>query len=75
MVSRLKDGVLRLEAALERLDRALAARASADDGERAALRAELDAALRRNEEMGTLTDRVADRLDRAAGRAASLLES
>ena len=75
MVSRLKDGVLRLEAALERLDRALAARASADDGERAALRAELDAALRRNEEMGALTDRVAERLDRAAGRAASLLES
>ena len=74
-MSRLEDGVLRLEAALERLDRALAARGSADDGERAALRADLDAALRRNEKMGALTDQVAERLDRAAGRAASLLES
>ncbi len=74
-MSRVEDGVLRLEAALERLDRALVARGSADDGERAGLRAELDAALRRNEEMGALTDQVAERLDRAAGRAASLLES
>ncbi len=74
-MSRLEDGVLRLEAALARLDRALAARGSADDGERAALRAELDAALRRNEETGVLNEQVAERLDRAAGRVASILES
>ncbi len=74
-MSRLEDSVLRREAALALLDRALAARGSVDDGEGTALRAELDAALRRNEEMGALTDRVAERLDRAAGRAASLLES
>ncbi len=74
-MSRLEDGVLRLETALARLDRALAARGSAGDGERAALRAELNAALRRNEEMGALTDKLAERLDRAAGRAAALLES
>ena len=74
-MSRLEDGVLRLEAALERLDRALAARGSADHGKRAALRAQLDAALRRNEEIGALADQAAERLDRAAGRAASLLES
>ena len=71
-MSRTQEAAQRLEAAFERLERALAAGESSGLAE---LRAELDDALKRNRELDKATDQVAERLDRVLGRVNAILES
>lgn len=71
-MSRKDEAAQRLEAAFERLERALAAGESSGLAE---LRAELGEALERNREVGQVADQVAERLDGALGRVNAILES
>ena len=74
-MSRLEEAVQRLEAAIGRLDRALAAGGESGGADIAALRHELEAIQRRNREVEAVADQVARRLDQAVGRVTAILES
>lgn len=74
-MSRVEDAIQRLNAALDRLDKVVEARGGARHGDAGRLRAALDDARRRNEEVGALADQVATRVDRAVRRVDSILES
>ncbi len=79
-MSRVEEAVEKLEAAIKRLDGVLPAGGApggkeVGGGEVDSLRAELEAVHRRNREVETVADQVAERLGQAVGRVTAILES
>jgi prefoldin subunit 5 len=71
----LREAVSQLDTAIKHLEQALESGGDTDDAEGARWRAALDDAKRRNDELTTVTDQVAQRLDRAVSRVTAILES
>jgi hypothetical protein len=71
----LREAVSQLDAAIQHLEQALDASASSDDPATAQLRASLDEASSRNEELSAVAEQVAVRLDRAVAQVTAILES
>ena len=74
-MSRLKEAVEKLEAAIERLDGVLPAGGAPGGGEVDSLRTDLEAVHRRNREVEAVADQVAERLGQAVDRVNAILES
>ena len=74
-MSRLTDATERLEAAIERLDRALVARAGGNGPEGEELRAALEQAEAEKASLEQRTSRISQRLDGAIERLKTVLEA
>ena len=76
----LREAVAQLDSAIEHLEQALESGAQAASPETASpdaaqLRAALDQANSRNDELNAVAEQAAERLDRAVARVSALLES
>jgi hypothetical protein len=73
-MSRLEQAAQRLQSALDRLDRAVGARAEQGGGMDAELRAALEHTKGENAQLQAATAQAAERLDAAIGRLRAVLE-
>jgi hypothetical protein len=71
----LREAVSQLDSAIQHLEKALDSSAGSDDPATAQLRASLDDANSRNEELTAVAEQVAVRLDRAVAQVTAILES
>jgi ABC-type transporter Mla subunit MlaD len=71
----LREAVSQLDTAIQHLEQALDASADSNDPATAQMRASLDEANSRNEELNAVADQVALHLDRAVARVTAILES
>ena len=71
----LREAVAQLDSAIEHLEQALESGAEPASPDAAQLRAALDQANSRNDELNAVAEQAAERLDRAVARVSALLES
>lgn len=71
----LREAVSQLDTAIQHLEQALDASADSNDPGTAQLRASLDEANSRNEELSDVAEQAALRLDRAVAQVTAILES